>query len=722
MKQLVLIFFLVCTVYGFGQTQMSATGKPFEVKGSVKDFDNRRPISGIEVSVMGKGVPVYTDEAGNFRIRVRVGDELVIKGLDIMPVYYTIQNEERIDVLVEGFYQPKTEEEVLTLHKQFIDSAKFYKTKSIEKSLHNIEKSLRVLNSKSNATERAVSMELLGDIYMYWKQYDLAISNYKSAMAEKPNNSQYLKLGKAYLMDKQYEASKNTLEPLVKTNKLDSKQKLEACELLGDAFMKLNNVKMAITYYKDALAETEKNGGNGFIDINTKLAEAYTKQGDTKLASNYISNSINRANNTTDKSELFKAQEKAADFLNSNSLFDQEIDVRKDNLQRAKELGQKGYLNTDSISFGRMNYKIATAYIAKNNYDDAIPYLQKSIEEASKKKDIVVEKDATRKLSEVYRTVGDYRKALESYQSYVQLVDTLYRRKEQQISQSTRFRNDIAAKQERITSLEKERTLQKSRMELAYKNQELTVESNRRQQITIYSLIFGMLLFALMAYFFFRSNRQQKLTNNLLALRSLRSQMNPHFIFNALNSVNHYIATNDERSANRFLSQFSALMRSVLENSEEDVIPFSKEIELLQLYTKLEHSRFTEKFDFEFSIDDSISMDEYLIPPMLLQPYVENAIWHGLRYRETKGLLRVEIKKEGEDKIQIVIVDNGIGRKQSAALKTDHQKKQKSKAMENIKKRIAILNSMYKDKVEVRVEDMEMPETGTRVIVTLNKD
>ena len=117
--------------------------------------------------------------------------------------------------------------------------------------------------------------------------------------------------------------------------------------------------------------------------------------------------------------------------------------------------------------------------------------------------------------------------------------------------------------------------------------------------------------------------------------------MNPHFIFNALNSVNSFIATNDERAANRYLSEFSGLMRAVLENSEEDFIPLSKEIELLQKYTKLEHFRFQDKFDYDILVDDAIPTNQFKIPPMLLQPYIENAVWHGLRYKKEKGFLTI---------------------------------------------------------------------------------
>jgi LytS/YehU family sensor histidine kinase len=163
-------------------------------------------------------------------------------------------------------------------------------------------------------------------------------------------------------------------------------------------------------------------------------------------------------------------------------------------------------------------------------------------------------------------------------------------------------------------------------------------------------------------------------------------------------------------------------MRAVLENSDEDFIPLSKELELLELYTKLEHSRFSDKFDYLIQVDEGIDIDAFQIPPMLLQPYIENAIWHGLRYREDKGFLKIGLKQKDRFALEISITDNGIGRKKSAALKTQNQKKQKSKGMGNIKKRIEILNSMYKDKVAVFISDLETNGSGTKVLFMIKRD
>jgi LytS/YehU family sensor histidine kinase len=164
-------------------------------------------------------------------------------------------------------------------------------------------------------------------------------------------------------------------------------------------------------------------------------------------------------------------------------------------------------------------------------------------------------------------------------------------------------------------------------------------------------------------------------------------------------------------------------MRSVLENSEEDFIPLAKEIELLELYTKLEHFRFQDKFDYDISVDETIDIEEFHIPSMLLQPYIENAVWHGLRYKTEKGQLNINIQSKSKDEIAIIVTDDGIGRARSKALKTANQKKQNSKGMNNITKRVAILNEMYKDRVDVTIEDYQDEEdTGTKVVVTLKKD
>ena len=199
--------------------------------------------------------------------------------------------------------------------------------------------------------------------------------------------------------------------------------------------------------------------------------------------------------------------------------------------------------------------------------------------------------------------------------------------------------------------------------------------------------------------------------------------MNPHFIFNALNSVNHYISQNDERAANKYLSDFSKLMRSVMETSKHDLITLAEEIEILRLYLQLEHSRFKQNFDYEFGVDDTIDSSEFELPPMIIQPFIENAIWHGLRYKEGKGVLRVKME-ENREGLLITITDNGIGRKKSAEIKTKNQKLQNSTGMQNIENRIRIMNELFGTSITAAVADAfpNDPDPGTQVKLSIPKN
>jgi tetratricopeptide (TPR) repeat protein len=451
-------------------------------------------------------------------------------------------------------------------------------------------------------------------------------------------------------------------------------------------------------------------------DLNSKIAQSYHASGATDKASGYFNNSLNLANKEN-KKRAAEEKVKVADFQNHNQAYEAEIELRKDALDDIEDIEHDSIIDNESaLTPQKQNYKIGNAYALQKDFGNAINFLEKSIEEADIKEDLVVKKDATRKLSEVYRDAGDIEKALTTAKEYERLVDELYIKKDQEISQAARIRQDLNEKQNRITSLEKDRALSESRFQL-------TQERNKSQELIIYSLTGGVILLLFAGYFMFKNMKQQKLNNNLLALKSLRSQMNPHFIFNALNSVNSFIASNDERTANKYLSDFSLLMRAVLENSEEDFIPLEKEIELIELYTKLEHFRFKDKFDYAITIDENVNVDDFQIPPMLLQPYIENAVWHGLRYKTKKGQLNINITQAGKNELKISITDDGIGREKSKAMKTENQKKHNSKGLGNIKKRVAILNEMYKDKVDVFIEDyVDAEDSGTKVVVTLKKD
>lgn len=697
--------------------------KSFYLKGEVLLKESLNPLPDVEIQVLG-GSFTRTSLSGDFRLKVKIGDEIIISHPDIETVRHLLESDDdRLKVYVKESISTQKINSVNTFNKLIDSAKKVYKTDA-KQGVEFVTKSLLVSKRLKNE-EKATAYNVLGNIYLHWKQYDLAVANYERSLVFKKSATTRLSLAKSYFKNKDYNTAIVTYNSIDK-NVLSSWQKVVLNEELGDVYVAKNEFSKAEKHYNKGLILANKHLITPKItDLNSKLGKVTFSQGKVQEASGYFDNSLDLSSRENVQRAAVE-KERVADFYNSNKQFDQEIALRKKNLEELEgldvEVLTENSLNEpDSLTTQKSNYKIANAYVQQAKYVDAIPFLEKSISEANKKSDLIIEKDATRKLSEVYKTVGDYTKALETYQSYVDLVDKVYLKKEQQIANVSKVRRDLVKQQQRVIGLEDERKLSDSKLLLASKDNELQSERNKQQSIIIYSLLAGLILLLLLAFYMYRNMKQQRVNNNLLALKSLRSQMNPHFIFNALNSVNSFIASNDERTANRYLTDFSKLMRSVLENSEEDFIPLSKEIELLELYTKLEHFRFQDKFDYNITVDETINVDEFLIPPMLLQPYIENAVWHGLRYKDEKGLLQISLKAQTNNELQIVIEDNGIGREKSKEFKTTHQKNQNSKGMGNIKKRVAILNEMYADKVDVFIEDIAN-DGGTKVVLTLKKD
>jgi len=721
LKYIALLSFVLFSTFVLAQNNggLNIQGERFTVRGSVIESDTRNPIPDVNIEVNGGGYAT-TDIMGDFRIEVRIGDELTIRYKDFETVYYTIKSNERIEVQVETNKRERTLSKYSKRlrsnpesFKSLIDSADVYLKKDARKSIQFISEALVEANS---AKENGIAYESLGDIYFYWKQYDLAVSNYRISLQSTNSNEVSLKLANAYKLNKNYQESIQTYKALDK-RELTNWQLVSLYEGLGDVYLLTKDFNTSIDNYKQGLTVAQ----NHLIkpketDLNSKIAQAYSAKGDADKAKGFFYKSLNLAN-SENKKRAVSEKLKVADFQNDISDYSEEIQLRKEALNTISEIEADSVFDNESpLTPQKQNYKIGNAYASQGDVGNAISYLEKSIVEAESKSDLIVKKDATRRLSEVYQTAEDYEKSLKAFQDYVDLVDQVYAKKEQQISQAARFSKELSTKQNRITSLESDRELSESKYQLS-------TEQTKRQKLIIYSLIGGLALLLLAAFLMFKYIKQQRLANNLLALKSLRSQMNPHFIFNALNSVNSFIASNDERTANKYLTDFSLLMRAVLENSEQDFIPLEKEIKLLELYTKLEHFRFKDKFDYIIKVDKNINVNDFVIPPMLLQPYIENAVWHGLRYKKTKGNLEIAINQSNLNEITISIIDDGIGRTQSKALKTEHQQKQNSKGMGNIKKRVSILNEMYKDKVDVSIGDFQKEvDTGTKVIVTLKKD
>ncbi len=207
-----------------------------------------------------------------------------------------------------------------------------------------------------------------------------------------------------------------------------------------------------------------------------------------------------------------------------------------------------------------------------------------------------------------------------------------------------------------------------------------------------------------------------------LEMKALRSQMNPHFVFNALNSVQNFILKNDTREASKYLTKFARLMRLILENSESPMVPLAREIELLRYYTEMEQLRFSHRFTFDFQIDSSLNPESVSIPGMLVQPHIENAIWHGLMHRTEPGHLWIRFLKSDEKTLVCEIEDDGVGRTRAAEIEKDRPKNHRSTGLANIRNRLDLLNAQLAEDIRLDFEDLYDEQgraSGTKVVVRM---
>jgi len=233
-------------------------------------------------------------------------------------------------------------------------------------------------------------------------------------------------------------------------------------------------------------------------------------------------------------------------------------------------------------------------------------------------------------------------------------------------------------------------------------------------------LLIGIgIISVLIRWFYQRKIKQEQLQSSLLQLenKALQSQMNPHFVFNALNSIQSFITRGDTLNSEVYLAKFSNLLRKTLNHSRENSIELSKELEGLEMYLELEKMRFGEKLTYEISLDESVEEDFIKVPPMLLQPFVENAIVHGIAPKVNGGKIDIVLKMISDNELYCVVIDNGVGRKEKSI--TLH----KSLGTDIVNKRLRIINNINQNPITYTdLKDKNNFPVGTKVefIIPIN--
>lgn len=556
------------------------------------------------------------------------------------------------------------------------------------------------------------------------------------------------------------QSSRDTKEIVAESSKLrkavDTKNESAEADSyynIGETYFNIGNFPKSEEYFMKSKNIYEKlNDKKNLEKVTRKLAQSQESQNKLKDAvSNYESASkigyskASKKMNSNDASRVAAPSvSQKAEAIQSNIAISEkennkedlvigysrmaEVNIENKNIPKAEENLNTAYKISKEEAPQQalaINQKLTDLYVENKNFDKAIEVKKKVLKEDFVKENSKKEVEQIQELADIYIKKDDPKEAInllkKSYgialekghtleaQKSVRKLDSLYQVSEN-INESIGLYRDFLGKLPDLVSKDKslvdEKILEDTEQKIQQLEQEkkLKDELIRKKNLFNYSLIGALIILIGLIFFIFRTLKKVQIKNKEIALQSLRREMNPHFIFNSLNSVNHFIATNNELEANQYLTKFSKLMRGVMENSTEDFIPFQQELDLLQNYLALEKTRFADKFDYEIEVDESLNTQSLKVPGMLVQPFLENAIWHGLRYRTEKGFLRLKFEKN-KDSLHIFIKDNGIGIEESKKQKTEHQKTREGRGMKNTLERIKLLNDLYKKDIICKVED-----------------
>jgi tetratricopeptide (TPR) repeat protein len=467
---------------------------------------------------------------------------------------------------------------------------------------------------------------------------------------------------------------------------------------LGTVYSYIGEFDKAIDNYKKLLVNSR--------ELNLKMEESvalmnigftYQRMNEDKKAMDYLSKSLKIAEDSS-------FEQVAAYALNNMAiLYTRANDFREALIAFQKSIEYADKSNDMTIKASSIG-GIAQTYFHSNDFYNAEKYCKMSLAMSIKSGALLYQSEIQLLLSDIYKEQKKFDKALEEYKTYIILRDSIL--------------ND-----------EKKTEIAKKEMKFEFDKKDAISKSEISRQKLIKNFTFSgaaVLALAFVSIFSFYKRRRDAEKKRSISdfnalvseteMKALRSQMNPHFIFNSLNSINDYILKNDIKSADLYLSKFSRLMRMILENSEKKEISIADDIKGLELYMQLESLRLKNKFSFEIVVDTEIDRENTLIPPLILQPFVENSIWHGLHNKDNGGKILIHIKKDG-NMINCIVEDNGIGREESAKRNAiENSLERKSLGMKITNARIEILNKLKKSNAAVKLSDLS---EGLRVEVKL---
>lgn len=343
-------------------------------------------------------------------------------------------------------------------------------------------------------------------------------------------------------------------------------------------------------------------------------------------------------------------------------------------------------------------------YLQQNRLALAETYLLQGFEVARSTNSLIDLRDIQNNLSELYERMKDFKKAYFYQEGYIRAADSLMNEEKMKALEELTVRFETKEMEEQNILLQKENDLQKTKVE-------------QRNYLILTILLFAV--FLVLILFLYTRQKRFRLQKEKLDIEQklLQIQMNPHFIFNSLQAIQSFILTNRQKESAGYLTSFSRLMRLILDNSRHDLISLDKEIDTLSYYLELQQLRFKDIFTYHIHVTPGIDREFTMVPPMLLQPFIENAIEHGFKGMTEKGMLTLTISQE-KNGLVFEVADNGLGIERSKQHKQSAKNNHRSHALAIIRKRIEVINMSLKITITLTIEDLSgsLPhEQGTKV-------
>nr|MBK9653842.1 tetratricopeptide repeat protein [Bacteroidota bacterium] len=474
---------------------------------------------------------------------------------------------------------------------------------------------------------------------------------------------------------------------------------------IGLVYNNLEEYSKALDYNKRALKVNEQNGNEydaikqyaniGMI-YHAKSEEFKKQEKFAEADSNYtvaLEFSFKSLRMATDAGyEELKANSLGyiAYIYSSNEEYAKAIDYNIQALKKEQELG-----NRNKVAF--INGNLGSIFTKMKKYSEGEKYLLTALNISDSIGAVLLQRDNHESLSKLYEETHDYKKALWHHQKMLAARDSIFN--EEKSKEFTR--------KEMQYEFEKKEAATKAEHDKA---EAISIVEIKRQKLIRNVTMGSVFLGGLFAFMMVRTtNRRRKevfeKTVSEVEMKALRAQMNPHFIFNSLQSIKKYILENEKNNAAEYLSKFAMLMRLILENSRKQEVTLEKDLSALEIYMQLEKLRFQNRFQYLIEVDAAIDKEDTLIPPLLLQPFVENSILHGVSAKEN-GVIKIIIAKRNQ-MLYCAIEDNGKGRNQNVKMEDGAEKKRESLGMKITQERLHIINQQKKVNATVNIVDLK---------------